>query len=60
MANSTNQIQHQPVRVPQGWQGQNVTMIMQVNQLFDDVYRHLAVIEKKLKEIEEALPDDES
>lgn len=31
--------QHEPIRVPQGWTGQNRALIIQLERLFDDLYK---------------------
>jgi hypothetical protein len=50
-------IQHQPLRVPQGWKDQSASLVMQIDRLFDDIYRQIALIQEKLKELEE--PEEE-
>jgi hypothetical protein len=47
-------IQHPPIRVPQGWKGQDSALVMQIDRLFDDVYRELTLLKEKIKELEEA------
>lgn len=40
MADSYNTIQqHQPLRVPQGWDKQEKALIVQLDEIFDDIYR---------------------
>ena len=51
--------QHEPLRIPQGWQGQNAQLVMQIERLFDDVYRQLQLIKKKLKELEDSGSEEE-
>jgi ribosome-associated translation inhibitor RaiA len=46
-------IQHQPLRVPKGWTDQAASLVMQIDSLFDDIYRQIALLKEKLKEIEE-------
>lgn len=45
--------QHQPLRTPNGWKEQEVSLVIQIDRLLDDVYKMLGNTEKKLKELEE-------
>lgn len=51
MANATIK-QHEPIRVPSGWDGQSKMLIIQINRVFDDIYRQLGLIEQRLAELE--------
>ena len=44
---------HVPVRVPAGWTDQNKAMVIQINSLFDDLYRKIAELQKEVKELKE-------
>lgn len=46
MARNSMAYQHQPVRIPAGWTGQDRAMVIQVDDLFDDVYRKLGGLGK--------------
>lgn len=45
--------QHPPLRKPAGWTGQEATLVMQIEQLLDDIYRQLGQIKERLKQLEE-------
>ena len=45
-------IQHQPLRTPQGWNGQETALVMQIENLFNDVYRLISILQEKIKELE--------
>jgi hypothetical protein len=47
--------QHTPLRKPVGWTGQNASLVMQIDRLFEDVYRLIGNIEKELEEIKEQI-----
>jgi len=32
---------HEPLRVPQGWEGQNRALIVQLERVIDDIYLHM-------------------
>jgi hypothetical protein len=44
---------HVPVRVPTGWTDQNKAMVIQINSLFDDLYRKIATLQKEIDELRE-------
>lgn len=46
-------MQHEQVRVPQGWTGQARTMVIQINQILSDIYSRIGKIEERLKKLEE-------
>ena len=52
-------IQHQPLRTPQGWNGQEASLVMQIEKLFNDVYRLISILQEKIKELEPD-PEEES
>jgi len=49
--------QHQPLRRPSGWNGDAASLVVQIDSLFDEVYRLISNLERKVKELEEG--DDE-
>ena len=49
---------HMPVRVPQGWKDQNRAMIIQINDLFDDLYRKINDLKKEIEKLKEEGEDD--
>ena len=54
--------QHQPLRTPKGWKDQDATLVMQIDRLFDEVYRLIGQIEKKVDELDKrvkALEEEE-
>ena len=57
--------QHEPLRVPQGWNGESRGLVIQLERIHDDIYKHftpldikdfspelLAALKEKLDEIE--------
>lgn len=49
---------HVPVRVPSGWTDQNKTMVIQINNLFDDLYRRVNELQKEVAKLKEEGEDD--
>ena len=45
--------QHPPLRIPQGWKDQDAQLVMQIESLFDDVYRQIYLLKKKIEELED-------
>lgn len=45
--------QHEPVRTPNNWNGQERDLITQLNRIFDDVYKNIGLLEQRLKAVEE-------
>lgn len=48
--------QHQPIRVPNGWNENDKTLVIQLEEVLDDIYRHFGRLEwedlsEKLKAI---------
>ena len=44
---------HAPVRVPVGWKDQNKALVIQINSLFDDLYRKIAMLQNEINEMRE-------
>ena len=44
--------QHEPLRIPEGWGGQNRALIVQLERILDDIYARLPA-RGKVKELEE-------
>lgn len=44
--------QHEPLRVPEWWKGQDRTLVVQIDRILDDIYNRLGDIESKLKELD--------
>ena len=49
---------HVPVRIPNGWTDQNKTMVIQINNLFDDLYRRVNELQKEVDKLKEEGEDD--
>ena len=45
--------QHEPVRTPISWTGQERDLVTQLNRIFDDVYKNIGLLEQRLKAVEE-------
>lgn len=43
--------QHEPLRVPDRWHGQDRTLVVQLERMLDEIYRELG----KIRELSEAL-----
>ena len=50
MANNIKMPAKKELRVPAGWEGQERQLVIQLNELYTDLYRVLAAIVKKLNE----------
>lgn len=50
--------QHQPLRTPTGWTGQEASLVMQIDRLFDDIYQMIGKIQEKLKELEAEIEEE--
>lgn len=50
-----NQYQHHPLRKPQGWKGQEASLVMQIERLFDDVYIQIGQIKETLKKLDDRI-----
>lgn len=48
---------HVPVRVPAGWTEQNRAMVIQINNLFDDLYRRVNDLKKEIDKLKEGEDD---
>lgn len=53
MANATIK-QHEQIRVPNGWDGQSKALVIQINRVFDDIYRMIGLMEQRITELENA------
>ena len=49
-----NVIQHPPLRKPPKWDAESGSLVMQIDRVFDDVYREIALLKKRVKELESA------
>lgn len=45
--------QHEPVRVPAGWNGQSRDLVIQINRILDDIYKRIGLLEQRVKALEE-------
>lgn len=54
MAQESKQIrQHEPLRVPERWQGHERSFVIQLERLLDEIYAQLGNLEKRIKALEE-------
>lgn len=44
---------HVPVRVPVGRKDQDKALVIQINRLFDDLYRKIAMLQNEINEMRE-------
>ena len=47
--------QHQPLRKPEGWTGQDAALVIQLERQLDDIYKKLGALKEKLGIAEETL-----
>lgn len=47
-------IQHEPLRVPDGWKDQDRSLILQLDRILDNIYALIGRLEEKVKELEES------
>ena len=45
--------QHEPLRVPERWTGQERSLVIQLEMLLDEIYAKLANLENRIKALEE-------
>ena len=50
---------HVPVRIPAGWTEQNRAMVIQINGLFDDLYRRINELQKELEKLKNTEGDED-
>ena len=53
MEKNKQTLQHQPLRPPVGWKEQDRALVIQIDRLFDDVYRMIGQIREQIKELQE-------
>lgn len=44
--------QHEPLRVPEHWKGQDRSFVIQINRLLDEIYAQLGTLEKKIADLQ--------
>ena len=49
---------HEPVRVPNGWTEQDKKLVIQINNLFDDLYRRILSLQKRIELLEKEADDN--
>ena len=52
MAQQKQVRQHEPLRVPDRWNGQDRALVIQIERLLDDIYIQLGNIEKRIAALE--------
>ena len=50
---------HVPVRIPEGWNGQSKSMVIQVNDLIDDLYRRVNNLQKEVEKLKNSEEEEE-
>lgn len=48
--------QHEPLRVPDKWMGQDRAFVIQINRLLDEIYAQIGTLEKKIDDLQ---PEEE-
>ena len=49
--------QHEPLRKPNGWDQQEGMLIMQLENLFNDIYRQLGLLKEKTENLDERVTE---
>ena len=44
--------QHEPLRIPERWQGQDRALVGQIDRILDEIYNMLGNLEKRIAELE--------
>lgn len=47
-------IQHPPLRVPQGWNQEDRRFVIQLENVLEDLYRQVRVLQRRVTAIEES------
>ena len=50
--------QHEPLRVPDGWDGQSRMLVIQIERILNDIYIQLGNMDKRIKALEEAAEEE--
>lgn len=50
--------QHEPLRVPDGWNGQSRMLVIQIERILNDIYIQLGNMDKRIKALEEAAEEE--
>ena len=45
--------QHEPLRIPERWQGQDRMLVVQIDRILDEIYNMLGNLEKRIAELEQ-------
>ena len=45
--------QHEPLRIPEGWEGQARSLVTQLELMMDDIYRRLGKLKEEIDELKE-------
>jgi hypothetical protein len=45
--------QHEPLRIPEGWHGQDRAFVVQLNRMLDEIYSLIGRLEMQVREIRE-------
>lgn len=52
--------QHEPIRVPDRWDGQARMLVIQLNRAFDEVYALIGDLEQKVKDLQPEEEEEET
>lgn len=50
-------VKHEPLRVPDGWKGQDRALVIQLDRLMDDIYNRLGKLMETQTELRTAATD---
>ena len=45
--------QHEPLRIPENWKGQDRSMVIQLDRILDDIYVLISRLEERVKALEQ-------
>ena len=59
MANKVTVLQHEPLRVPQKWDGEVRALVIQLERVLDEAYARIGDLTRRVKALEDAAQEEE-
>ena len=59
MANKVTVLQHEPLRVPQKWDGEARALVIQLERVLDEAYARIGDLTRRVKALEDAAQEEE-
>jgi hypothetical protein len=47
--------QHEPLRTPEKWSGQERSLVIQLERVIDDIYRNLALLKREVDDLRQQI-----